>query len=163
MIWHEAATKFKSITFEQSLLKFRSIRTANQFIQFCPTFGNSLFLCQFLRNLFPQSVYFFCFVCSRRASIVERARSIFRFFFPVAFFIISGSCSGDSILFILFLQFSDSQRNLLHLSLQTRKAIVHSLYLFACFLQSQIQLFFSFCTTASASSALFPFNSCERS
>ena len=45
----------------------------------------------------------------------------------------------------LFLQFSNSQRNVLHLSLQTRKAIVHSLYFFACFLQSQIQLFFSFC------------------
>ena len=29
-----------------------AIRTANQFIQFCPTFSNSLFLCQFLRNLF---------------------------------------------------------------------------------------------------------------
>ena len=32
--------------------KFRSVRTAYQFIKLRPTFGNRLFLCQFLRNLF---------------------------------------------------------------------------------------------------------------
>ena len=108
----------------------------------------------------PAALFLAC--CNKRASIMERLRSVFRFS-SCCFFIASGSCSGNSICFCRTCNSSIDEAICFSSPCKPESpfwAVSTSLRAFS---NARFNSPSRLATAASASSALFPFNKPERS